>query len=161
MRGRPVATSGMVPPPPQEDAIPSFLPSLPPLPSPPPPPQAKWAVYRAWCARHGHQVSRPTVPKVASFLLYLRRSPSCPTPPLLLTVLCLVSSFVSCFLSFLLILFFGTFSAPSVWSVLSPLLMSLLGIFLLSSRYCGVLPLSLSLLALCAILPARFSSCFL
>ena len=24
--------------------------------------QAKWAVYRAWCARHGHSVSRPTVP---------------------------------------------------------------------------------------------------
>ena len=36
--------------------------------------QAKWVVYRAWCARHGHSVSRPTVPKVASFLPYLRRS---------------------------------------------------------------------------------------
>ena len=36
--------------------------------------QAKWVVYRAWCARHGHSVSRPTVPKVASFLLYLSRS---------------------------------------------------------------------------------------
>ena len=36
--------------------------------------QAKWAVYWAWCARHGHSVSRPTVPKVASFLLYLRHS---------------------------------------------------------------------------------------
>ena len=36
--------------------------------------QAKWAVYWSWCSRHGHSVSRPTVPKVASFLLYLRRS---------------------------------------------------------------------------------------
>ena len=36
--------------------------------------QAKWAVYRAWCHRHGHSVSRPTVPKVADFLLYLPRS---------------------------------------------------------------------------------------
>ena len=38
--------------------------------------QAKWAVYRVWCHRHGHSVSRPTVPKVADFLLYLRRSQS-------------------------------------------------------------------------------------
>ena len=36
--------------------------------------QAKWSVYRAWCRRHGHSVSRPSVPKIASFLLYLRRS---------------------------------------------------------------------------------------
>ena len=36
--------------------------------------QAKWAVYRAWCHRHGHSVSRPSVAKVADFLLYLRRS---------------------------------------------------------------------------------------
>ena len=36
--------------------------------------QAKWAVCRAWCARHGHSVSRLSVPKIASFLLYLRRS---------------------------------------------------------------------------------------
>ena len=36
--------------------------------------QAKWSVYRAWCRRHGHFVSRPSVPKIASFLLYLRRS---------------------------------------------------------------------------------------
>ena len=35
--------------------------------------QAKWAVYRAWCCRHGHSVSRPSVAKVADFLLYLRR----------------------------------------------------------------------------------------
>ena len=35
--------------------------------------QAKWSVFRAWCHRHGHSVSRPTIPKIASFL-YLRRS---------------------------------------------------------------------------------------
>ena len=36
--------------------------------------QVKWAVYRSWCHRHGHSVSRPTISKVADFLLYLRRS---------------------------------------------------------------------------------------
>ena len=36
--------------------------------------QAKWLVYHSWCHRHGHSVSRPTVAKVADFLLYLRRS---------------------------------------------------------------------------------------
>ena len=33
--------------------------------------QAKWTVYHAWCRRHGHSVSRSSVPKIASFLLYL------------------------------------------------------------------------------------------
>ena len=36
--------------------------------------QAKWTVFRAWCRHHGHSVSRPSIPKIASFLLYLRRS---------------------------------------------------------------------------------------
>ena len=36
--------------------------------------QAKWAVYRTWCHRHGHSVSRPSVSKIADFLLYLRCS---------------------------------------------------------------------------------------
>ena len=36
--------------------------------------QAKWSVFRASCHRHGHSVSRPTIPKIASFLLYLRHS---------------------------------------------------------------------------------------
>ena len=36
--------------------------------------QAKWVVYRSWCHRHGHSVSRPTVAKVADFLLCLHRS---------------------------------------------------------------------------------------
>ena len=35
--------------------------------------QAKWSVYRAWCSRHGHSVSRPTVQKIAFFLFCLRR----------------------------------------------------------------------------------------
>ena len=36
--------------------------------------QAKWTVYRAWCRRHGHSISRLSVPKIALFLLYLCRS---------------------------------------------------------------------------------------
>ena len=36
--------------------------------------QANFAVSRAWCHRHGHSVSRPSVAKVADFLLYLHRS---------------------------------------------------------------------------------------
>ena len=36
--------------------------------------QPKWVVYRSWCCRHGHSVSRATVAKVADFLLYLHRS---------------------------------------------------------------------------------------
>ena len=36
--------------------------------------QAKWRVFRSWCHRHGHSVSRPTVPTIASFLLFLHRS---------------------------------------------------------------------------------------
>ena len=36
--------------------------------------QAKWVVHRSWCHRQGHSVSRPTVAKVADFLLFLRRS---------------------------------------------------------------------------------------
>ena len=36
--------------------------------------QAKWLVFRSWCHRHGHSVSRLTIPKIASFLLFLRRS---------------------------------------------------------------------------------------
>ena len=35
--------------------------------------QSKWLTYRAWCHRHGRSVSSPTIPKVADFLLYLRR----------------------------------------------------------------------------------------
>ena len=36
--------------------------------------RSKWSTFRTWCHSHGHSVSRPTVPKIADFLLYLRRS---------------------------------------------------------------------------------------
>ena len=36
--------------------------------------QSKWSTYRAWCHSRGHSVSHPSVPKIADFLLYLRRS---------------------------------------------------------------------------------------
>ena len=81
----------------------------------------------------------------------------CLTLPLLLIVLCSVSFF----LSFLLTLCFAISSAPSAWGVLFLLLVCHLGIFLLCSRFCGVLPLNLFLLALFATLPGRSSFCFL
>ena len=33
--------------------------------------QLKWSVYRDWCRSEGHSVSRPSLPKVANFLLRL------------------------------------------------------------------------------------------
>ena len=36
--------------------------------------QAKWAVYQQWCRLEGHSISRPSLPKVADFLFWLRRS---------------------------------------------------------------------------------------
>ena len=36
--------------------------------------QARWLAYRAWCRGQGHSISRPTISKIADFLLYLRRS---------------------------------------------------------------------------------------
>ena len=36
--------------------------------------QAKWSVFRHWCRLEGHSVSGPTLPKVADFLFWLRRS---------------------------------------------------------------------------------------
>ena len=36
--------------------------------------QSKWVTYCNWCHRHGRSVSSPTIPKIADFLLYLRRS---------------------------------------------------------------------------------------
>ena len=34
--------------------------------------QAKWLVYRSWCRSENHLISRPTLPKIADFLLWLR-----------------------------------------------------------------------------------------
>ena len=36
--------------------------------------QSKWLTYRTWCHCNGRSVSAPTIPKIADFLLYLRRS---------------------------------------------------------------------------------------
>ena len=36
--------------------------------------QAKWPVYRWWCTSEGHSISRPSLPKIADFLFWLRRS---------------------------------------------------------------------------------------
>ena len=36
--------------------------------------QAKWSIYRQWCRSEGHSISRPSLPKVADFLFWLRRS---------------------------------------------------------------------------------------
>ena len=33
--------------------------------------QCKWAIYRKWCKDHGFSISKPTLPKVADFLLFL------------------------------------------------------------------------------------------
>ena len=35
--------------------------------------QQKWSTYRSWCKEVGVSVSRPTIPKIANFLLYLRK----------------------------------------------------------------------------------------
>ena len=35
--------------------------------------QSKWLVYRGWCQGAGHSISRPTLPKIADFLLWLHR----------------------------------------------------------------------------------------
>ena len=35
--------------------------------------QAKWLVYHSWCRNENHSVSRPTLPNIADFLLWLRR----------------------------------------------------------------------------------------
>ena len=35
--------------------------------------QAKWVTYRRWCREFGHSISRPSISKVADFLLYLHK----------------------------------------------------------------------------------------
>ena len=34
--------------------------------------QAKWSIYKQWCRSEGHSISRPSLPKVADFLFWLR-----------------------------------------------------------------------------------------
>ena len=36
--------------------------------------QSKWLVYSGWCRGEGHSISRPTLPKVADYLLWLHRT---------------------------------------------------------------------------------------
>ena len=36
--------------------------------------QSKWLVYRGWCRGAGHTISRPALPKIADFLLWLHRT---------------------------------------------------------------------------------------
>ena len=36
--------------------------------------QSKWLVFRHWCRSEGHSISRPSLPKIADFLFWLRRS---------------------------------------------------------------------------------------
>ena len=36
--------------------------------------QSKWLVFRQWCRSEGHSISRPSLPKIADFLFWLRRS---------------------------------------------------------------------------------------
>ena len=36
--------------------------------------QAKWLVYRRWCTTEGHSISRLSLPKIADFLFWLKRS---------------------------------------------------------------------------------------
>ena len=36
--------------------------------------QIKWSIYSRWCRSEGHTISRPSLPKVADFLFWLRRS---------------------------------------------------------------------------------------
>ena len=38
--------------------------------------QSKWSVYRRWCWEKGHSVSKPSIPKIADFLLWLWKAKS-------------------------------------------------------------------------------------
>ena len=42
--------------------------------------QQKWSTFRNWCRDKGLSVSRPTLPKIADFLLYLRQKRNLSTP---------------------------------------------------------------------------------
>ncbi|XP_064087254.1 uncharacterized protein LOC135201886 [Macrobrachium nipponense] len=35
--------------------------------------QVRWTIYRGWCRKEGHSISRPSIPKIADFLLFLRK----------------------------------------------------------------------------------------
>ena len=56
--------------------------------------QSKWTIYRHWCHSEGHSISRPSLPKIADFLFWLRRSKKLSVsailgyPPMLAAVSC-------------------------------------------------------------------------
>ena len=119
--------------------------------------QAKWVVYRSWCHRHGHSVSRPTVAKVADFLLYLRRSLS-----LSYSSIASYRSMLSGVFRFIpLTLFFTTCSVLIALSILFLPLESLLGIFWWCSGFSVAPLLSLWPRLPCGVLPRGFSFWFL
>ena len=74
--------------------------------------QAKWVVYRAWCRRKELSVSRPLIPKVADFFLYLHRS------------LCLSYSSIASYRSMLISVFRFVLASLSSYPVLHNLLRS-------------------------------------
>ena len=67
--------------------------------------QSKWVTYRNWCHRRGRSVSSPTIPKIADFLLYLRRSLHLSYSSIASYRSMLSATFRFIFLRFLLILF--------------------------------------------------------
>ena len=116
--------------------------------------QSKWNTYRAWCHSHGHSISQPSVPKVADFLLYLRRS-------LHLSYSSIASyrSMLSTAFHFVLPkLFFMISCTPSVSTVLFLLRICLRGIFSRFSLFFGALLSNLSRLVIYTILLVRSSS---
>ena len=36
--------------------------------------QFQWLMFRLWCRSEGHSISRPSLPKIADYLFWLRRS---------------------------------------------------------------------------------------
>ena len=123
--------------------------------------QAKWSVNRAWCRCRGHSVLCPSVPKIGSFLLYLRRS------------LALSYFSIASHRSMLSGVFRFVLSELSSHFILRDLLhsfrlerplpssVSLLGIFYVSFLFSGVLLSNLYVFARFGILPARSSFSFL
>ena len=122
--------------------------------------QAKWATYRSWCRSHGHSISRPSISKVADFLLYLLRSlhlsySSVASYRSMLSAVFSLSSW-----SYPLILSFMTSCGLFVTNVLSLPRGCLLGIFFAFSLFFGILPSNISPLVLSGISPVRFSFSF-
>ena len=50
--------------------------------------QHRWTVFREWCRKRGHSISRPSIPKVADFLLFLFKKRGLSVSSIRDTVLC-------------------------------------------------------------------------